>query len=311
MVEKQEKIISVDWGSSNLRVICFDLESNTILASIDSDDGVLKFRDLEESERHRNLLHVLEKKIGQLEFDVPGASTLSVYISGMASSNLGIVNIPYFKIPVSNDDHCIYKSEIKTESGKNLNIYSGWTNGHDVMRGEETQALGASKMISGVELFIIPGTHSKHLYFNQGKFLDFTTFMTGEFFDLLSKSSILSVTMTPDHATSFGDAYEDGCKLGYKEPLLHSAFSIRSRFVLDGFSGTDAYAYLSGILIGSELSHIDPAMLQNVCIIGSESLSSLYQRCMLALYGNSTSITMMDAKLATCLGHKLYHQNKL
>lgn len=311
MVEKQEKIISVDWGSSNLRVNCFDLESSTILASVDSDDGVLKFRDLEESERHRNLLHVLDKKIGLMEFDVAGASNLPVYISGMASSNLGIVNLPYFKIPVSKDENCIYKSEIKTESGKNLNIYSGWTNGHDVMRGEETQAIGASKMMSGVELFIIPGTHSKHLYYQKGKFLDFITYMTGEFFDLLSKSSILSVTMTPDHAISFGEAFEEGCMLGYKEPLLHSAFSIRSRFVLDGFSGTDAYAFLSGILIGSELSHIDPAALQNVCIIGSEGLSSLYQRCMLALYGQSTSITLMDAKLATCLGHKFYHQNKL
>ena len=68
----------------------------------------------------------------------------------------------------------------------------------DVMRGEETQilgALGASGRADG--LFVLPGTHSKWARVEAGRIVDFATFMTGEVFAALKDHSLLGRLMAP------------------------------------------------------------------------------------------------------------------
>ena len=48
----------------------------------------------------------------------------------------------------------------------------------DVIRGEETQVLGASK--GGTEHFVTPGTHSKWITVNDREITGFSSYMTGE-----------------------------------------------------------------------------------------------------------------------------------
>ena len=45
------------------------------------------------------------------------------------------------------------------------------------------------------QVFIFPGTHSKHVTVKNGNVIDIKTYMTGEFFELLSVKSILSATI--------------------------------------------------------------------------------------------------------------------
>ncbi len=59
------------------------------------------------------------------------------------------------------------------------------------MRGEETQLIGCLKSGKQDGFFIFPGTHSKHVEVEDGMVKDFKTYMTGEFFELLSQKSIL------------------------------------------------------------------------------------------------------------------------
>merc|ERR1712216_152509 len=73
----------------------------------------------------------------------------------------------------------------------------------DVMRGEETQLLGAW---SGKRrLFVLPGTHSKWALTSADGVVSFQTQMTGEFFELLRRHSILRTSMEegPEDWTAF------------------------------------------------------------------------------------------------------------
>ena len=60
------------------------------------------------------------------------------------------------------------------------------------MRGEEVQILGAMQL-SGLRdgVFVLPGTHNKWAQVSDGRVTGFRTFMTGEFYALLSRQSLL------------------------------------------------------------------------------------------------------------------------
>ena len=58
----------------------------------------------------------------------------------------------------------------------------------DVMRGEETQLLGALGVDAADDAVVcMPGTHSKWVRANGGTVERFATFMTGELFDVVSR----------------------------------------------------------------------------------------------------------------------------
>ena len=68
----------------------------------------------------------------------------------------------------------------------------------DVMRGEETQILGALSASGRADgLFVLPGTHSKWTRVEAGRIVGFATFMTGEVFAALKDHSLLGRLMAP------------------------------------------------------------------------------------------------------------------
>src|SRR6185312_13329821 len=63
----------------------------------------------------------------------------------------------------------------------------------DMMRGEEVQVIGANaRGEEGDATIILPGTHSKHVNVERGQAVTLKTFMSGEFFELLARHSILA-----------------------------------------------------------------------------------------------------------------------
>jgi 2-keto-3-deoxy-galactonokinase len=81
----------------------------------------------------------------------------------------------------------------------------------DVMRGEETQILGALQGLGMQDgLLVLPGTHSKWAHVRGGKIHHFSTFMTGEFYTLLRQHSILSRTLLTVENTADWPAFDQG-----------------------------------------------------------------------------------------------------
>jgi 2-dehydro-3-deoxygalactonokinase len=154
------------------------------------------------------------------------------------------------------------------------------------MRGEETQAIGwagVSGRIPGRAVVVLPGTHSKHLTVDRGRVTSFATYMTGEFFDLLSKHGVLSKTVAQrsGKSTVSGRArFAEGVRVGAQENLLHASFLVRTRSVLARVSANDARQFLSGLLLGAELAALASSRARQVDIVADQPLDRLYERAL-------------------------------
>jgi 2-dehydro-3-deoxygalactonokinase len=175
-----------------------------------------------------------------------------------------------------------------------LLLVPGIRSDNDVMRGEETQLIGCGAT-SG--LCIFPGTHSKHIVVQDGRAVDFSTFMTGEFFALLSGHSILAASVA--EGVGSGDAFLAGVDAAQGAGLLHSAFAVRTNHLFGRFSKTDNYQYLSGLLIGEELKGLDR---QPVTLVAVPPLREAYALALQRLgFGE---VEHFDAGSAVVEGHR-------
>lgn len=181
----------------------------------------------------------------------------------------------------------------------------------DVMRGEETQLLGLSALLSGFSgLVVMPGTHSKWARLDGTRLERFSSAMTGELFDLLRTHSVLRHSLTGDLEGEERDVgFGDGLDLGLERPerLTATLFKVRAGTLLSGRSPAWSAGFLSGLLIGAEIGgqrdwiHADG----EIPLVGSVSLCALYQQAFTRL---GTASRIIDATEATLAGLKAARQ---
>jgi 2-dehydro-3-deoxygalactonokinase len=220
---------------------------------------------------------ILENKLNRSLENVP------LVISGMASSTIGIINLPYKKIPFLTDGSDIKIGIIEPNNiftNKTI-IISGVRTRNDVMRGEETKLIGCDSINSKKgRLFILPGTHPKHVIVEKNRVTGFKTFMTGEFFDLLSNESILSSSI--EHGGQFKkqsnkSAFVAGVKGSVTINILHHSFLVRTNILFNKYSKQENFYFLSGLLIGNELKDIKKSKQKSIVLLGGAILNSYYK----------------------------------
>lgn len=264
-----EMFLSCDWGTSAFRLRLVSAGDLRILAETTRGQGIAEtYSDWrnQENPRERQAFYasLLKKRIAELDQQSSRSLTgIPVILSGMASSSIGMKELPYQKLPIHLDGRDLLVEKFGSDGDMNpLLIVSGVQTATDVMRGEETKMVGCSSMLAddGAEqLIILPGTHSKHVTVKQQKAIAFKTHMTGEFFKLLSTHSILSASVEeaadsdePVHQVRF----REGVRAARDSGLLHAAFWVRTNQLLKNVPKTENFHYLSGLLIGSELKDI-------------------------------------------------------
>jgi 2-dehydro-3-deoxygalactonokinase len=152
---------------------------------------------------------------------------------------------------------------------------------HDVMRGEETQILGALQILGvGDATLVLPGTHSKWVRVAGGRIESFATFMTGEVFALLRHHSILGRTLPETDRGGDDAAFALGVRVALKgDSLLSTAFSARTVALFDQLEDRQRTDYLSGLVIGEELRAQRP-IAGTVIIVGADALTQRYRQAL-------------------------------
>ena len=129
--------------------------------------------------------------------------------------------------------------------------------------------------------------------------------MTGEFFELLSKHSILSSSLSP-HAKSNAQFFQKGITDGVSMNLLNRAFQVRVNQVAKKSTAEENFDYLSGLLIGYELKEIDLQVVESITVISSPDLNDKYLKG-LTILGFANKSKAIDAGQAMVNGHcKIY-----
>ncbi|MFN6018402.1 MAG: 2-dehydro-3-deoxygalactonokinase [Verrucomicrobiota bacterium] len=223
---------SCDWGTTNLRVRI--VRDDAVVIETRSGQGA---SSLNSPQEFREALAAA--------MDAMGAPK-PVVISGMAGSSIGWKELPYARLPFRLDGSDAVVDEIEPD----IFLISGVRSEDDVMRGEETELLGLD--IGQEEaVVILPGTHSKHCVLRNGAMVAFRTFMSGELHALLGSHGILRQSVAPGWDEA---AFLEGIDESRHGALTSSLFKVRTRALLHGKSPESNGSFLSGLLIGSELS---------------------------------------------------------
>jgi len=261
--------IAVDWGTTLLRV--WAMRGDEVMGAAGSDRGMATVA-------RGGFEAVLMELAGHWIVDGP----VDAIICGMAGARQGWIEAPYATVPASPRSAPPIRAPAN-DPRLCAHVLGGLKQADpaDVMRGEETQIAGFLSLNQNWDgMICLPGTHSKWAHISANKVTGFRTFMTGELFDLLGRSSILR------HSASEGwddGAFAEGLddSLSDPESLTTRLFGIRARNLLDEKTAAVGRARLSGLLIGVELAAMRRWWQDRpLAVIGAPDMADLYARAL-------------------------------
>lgn len=263
-------LIGIDWGTSSLRAFLIGTRGE-VLDQLTTSKGIMHIPD-------KDFDVVLTRLIDPWIHD----KRLPIIASGMITSRNGWLETPYLSVPTDTDQLAAELQPIHMANRSIIHFITGLTVDHrgapDVMRGEEAQIAGAVEAGLADGICVMPGTHSKWITVVDKRIVDFETFMTGEIFEALRSHTILGTLI--ENGDFSENAFRDGVTAGFDagSKLLHTLFHVRTLPLFEKIDKTKVADYLSGMLIGAEIT--GALFNQNingpVTIVGRDDLADRY-----------------------------------
>ena len=310
--------LGCDWGTSSIRLKLYNKETKRVEAETCSDKGVLSTYEAWQNKPQKDgsscevfFRNELNNSIDLLSAKIStDIGKITVVISGMASSSIGMRNLPYAGVPFSLDGSNAIVEKVKGDNilPNDIVMISGVKTKNDIMRGEEAQLIGMVDILKEINqynnsaIFIFPGTHSKHVFVIGNQMIDFKTYMTGEVYSMLCNHSILKESVdisTMDiQCEDNVRAFRQGIQASQDDSILNRLFSVRTNHIFQLINKTSNAFYLSGLIIGSELNSLTNQGLDPIYLCSSNNLSAFYNLAMdeLGMLSHSIIISeeMMD-----------------
>ncbi|PTQ73650.1 2-dehydro-3-deoxygalactonokinase [Pseudomonas sp. GV071] len=296
----QAQLIALDWGTTSLRAYRLAADA-TVLQERTLHAGIMQL-----PKAARVLAGALCSDGFELAFDeacgdwLDAEPHLPVIACGMVGSAQGWREATYCDTPanVTRLGHSLVT--VHSVRGVDIHIVPGVIQRSrlpNVMRGEETQVLGAlahlPEQMDGSLLIGLPGSHSKWVEVADRCIVHFDTFMTGELFAVLCEHSILG--RTQQRSAHFDtEAFDRGVQVALSREgqigPLSTLFSARTLGLTGMLTATAQPDYLSGLLIGHELQALAATLRQRhgeqplpaVLLIGNYPLCQRYSRALAA-----------------------------
>jgi 2-dehydro-3-deoxygalactonokinase len=265
--------VAVDWGTSSFRLWLVD-RAGTVLGERRSHEGMM-------AASKPGFATVLQSHLEA----VGAARGLPVIICGMAGARQGWVEAGYVDTPAPLASILKHAVAVPGQD-RDIRILPGIAQrdrgAPDVMRGEETQLLGALGADAVDDALVcLPGTHSKWVEVKRGTVERFATFMTGELFDVVSRETILAHAVAGADDAADTEAFRSAVIAAFERPAFAAnlLFQVRSGQLLFGGTPSAGREKISGTLIGLELAaglaDEDPGA--GITLVASGRLQMLYQ----------------------------------
>jgi 2-dehydro-3-deoxygalactonokinase len=307
MEKHQAQLIALDWGTSSLR--CYRIGAlGKVLETRSFPLGIAQILGTAPETSRSDARQVFEKVFLDVVGDwIDVGPGVALIACGMVGSASGWCEIPYLEIPIDcrrlGDTLCA----VRISSDRVLHIVPGLIERTDlpnVMRGEETQIVGALIASSGHfaagkdEVLVgLPGTHSKWAFMRGSTIEHFETFMTGEVYRALCAHTILGRTMRQSPSVDY-DSFDRGVHVTQEftgeAGILSTIFSVRTLWLVGDLSPEQQPDYLSGLIIGHEIAALlrleqnrrrsESTKLSRILLVGESALVARYARA-LGIYG--------------------------
>jgi len=264
------RLIALDWGSTRLRAFLLGTDG-AVLASRQSGDGASTLSGDA----------AFAQAFAAITADWPA---LPVLACGMVGSQHGWREAPYAPCPA--DAAALARQALTLD--ERIRILPGLMHDGaqpDVMRGEETQIVGALALhpeLAEQSCLVLPGTHSKWARVEAGRVTGFATHMTGELYALLRQHSVLARLMPADAAAAPSSdaaaAFLAGVDAARRDGALgHQLFAVRTLGLFKRLPAEQLPDYLSGLLIGHEIAHeLGEGAPARLALVGDPALCGRY-----------------------------------
>ena len=268
-----EYILCCDWGTTSFRLRLTNLKAD-VIADTHSEKGILVHHNHWLSQKDDNperrfdyYLQYIQSQIGEIRHNLDiDIATLPLVISGMAISSIGMMNMPYENLPFSVAGTTGFECRFQ-KNGAPIILVTGVCSADDLMRGEETQIIGLyhtpelNNVLPDDGIFVLPGTHSKHVSINDKAIISIKTFITGELFHILRSNGTLAKSIEFNHEDRNINpenqlAFIKGIHESKNGSLLNNLFQVRVNDILNKLNKEQNFYYLSGLLIGSEFDYL-------------------------------------------------------
>ena len=234
--------VAVDWGTTRLRAYLIDSGGDVLDRVVAVESGIQNIAP-------GGFAAVLDKVCGPWFAD---AAELPVLMAGMVGSRNGWAEASYVTLPCAAAG---LAGGLLRLPGTSRPIFivpgvdcRGADGSYDVMRGEETQAIGVD-VADG--LVCLPGTHSKWIEMAGGHITRFASFITGELYAALAQSFVGRLAQEPDNAAAGFAA--SAALSGLPGGLSRLVFQARTQ-VLGGDMRPEAVRpFLSSLLVEAEI----------------------------------------------------------
>jgi 2-dehydro-3-deoxygalactonokinase len=304
-------LLCCDWGTSFFRLRLINSSDYRLIEEVTSQQGIASIFNAWKTIGERSGIlkeqffrEELKKQIDLLAHKAAiKLDQVPIAVSGMASSSIGMDEIPYATLPFAMDGSQagIHHFDASETFPHELILISGVKSQEDVMRGEETQLIGLTALLDSggnrpnEAIFIFPGTHSKHMYVQSSQLLNFETYMTGEIFNLMASTSILKDSVDVSGLSDFSDDNLAAFKLGIIESessLLNRLFTVRTNQLFEKLTKQQNAFYLSGLLIGAELKPLQQKQNWQLVLCSGTNLFPFYKQAIENLKLSNRTITI-------------------
>ena len=283
-------LLAVDWGTTRLRAWLLD-RGGAVLAQVAADKGIQGI----EPGGFAPAFHTVCGPWTTARPDVP------VLMAGMIGSRNGWIETPYVAAPcglaeLARGIRKLPDSRIHFVPGVDCRDADA---AYDVMRGEETMALGAG-ITDG--LVCLPGTHSKWVEMRDGRIARFASFITGELYAALSSSFVARLASEPEAESHVADGL---AAAGLPGGLPRALFQARTRVLGGLMPGAGVKPFISGLLVGAEIAGACSLFgsVQSVHLVAGEPQRAVYRQ---GLAARSVDAHVVDPETAFLSGlHRL------
>ena len=270
-------IIAVDGGTSNTRTYLWTA-GGKILTHRSQAIGAKTSAINGSNQPWKQAIHdMIESML--TEYGISEDYVQGVYMSGMLTSDLGILEVPHLTAPVSmkNYQEHLVRVHLPEVFSKEIVLIPGIKNTlsnpesldslrtFDIMRGEETETYALIKQYGSDQntIYILPGSHNKYVFIDENcTVLATSTTLSGELLNSIVNDTIVASSV--DHGFPSMEHYnlemiQYGCEMHRKEGFGRALFLTR---LFDRFGSQSKYNlqnYVLGIVLESDLTALHNA----------------------------------------------------
>ena len=267
-------ILIIDGGTTNLRVTLLSDERKP-LDSIARDGGVRHTAvDGNNSYLKTTLAECIAQLLGRNGLEAGDVRRCIAY--GMITSDMGLLEIPHVSAPASAQDlkNAMREQVFPEIAPFPITFIPGVRNFAapvdlenfsmmDMMRGEETEAIGLYNLLGLKEkaMLVLPGSHNKFVAMSEeGKILGCMTSISGELLDAMTHHTLLadavgSAFVTPEDYVS--EMAMEGAWACSQSGLGRAAFSGRILRTLGKRSKAEIQSYLLGAALALDVQAME------------------------------------------------------